>query len=102
MREMFALSTECTWRQGVWIFQPHAVPLYTQDLRYDGQIEQTVQAIGGMALMMEHQAGSKVAPNLCRGREDLPLAITDVWNKDRMPTAENRLERSPIELQRMV
>jgi hypothetical protein len=61
---MFALSAECTWQQGVWIFQPHAVPLYTQDLRYDGQIEQTVQAIGGVALVIEHPTGLKVAPNV--------------------------------------
>ena len=42
IRKMFVLSTEYTWRQGVWIFQPHAMPSYTQDLRYDGQIERIV------------------------------------------------------------
>ena len=78
------------------------MPLYTQDLRYDGQIEQTVQAIGSVALVMEHLTGSKVAPNVRRGREQLPLAFTYVWNEGRMPGAVDRLERSPIELQRMV
>jgi hypothetical protein len=102
LREMFALSTECTWRQGVWIFQPHAVPSYTQDLRYNGQVERTVQAIGGVALVMEHPARSKVAPNVRRGGEQLPLAFTDVWNEGRMPSAVDRQERSPIELQRLV
>jgi hypothetical protein len=86
----------------VWIFQPHAVPSYTEDLRYDGQIERSVQAIGGVALVMEHPIGSKVAPNVRRGREQLPLVFTDVWNKDRMPRAVDRLERSPTKLQRMV
>jgi hypothetical protein len=99
MHEMFALSAECTWRQGVWIFQPHVVPSYTQDMRYNGR---TVQAIGGVALVMEHPVGSKVAPNIRRGREQLPLAFTNVWNEDRMPRAVDRLERSPTELQRMV
>jgi hypothetical protein len=51
---------------------------------------------------MEHPAGLKVAPNVLRGREQLPLAFTDVWNEDRMPRAVDRLERSPTELQRMV
>jgi hypothetical protein len=78
------------------------VPSYTQDLRYNGQVERTVQAIGSVALVMEHPAGSKVAPNIRREREQLPLAFTDVWNEDRMPRAMDRLERSPKKLQRMV
>ena len=52
--------------------------------------------------MMEHPISSKVAPNVYRGREQLPLAFTNVWNEDRMPRVVDRLERSTIELQRMV
>ena len=78
------------------------MPSYIQDLRYDGQIEWTVKAIGGVALVMEHPTGSKVAPNVRRGQEQLPLAFTDVWNEGRMPRVVDRLERFPIELQRMV
>jgi hypothetical protein len=38
-------------------------------MRYDGQVERTVQAIGGVALVMEHLASSKVALNVRRGRD---------------------------------
>ena len=52
--------------------------------------------------MMEDPTGSKVAANVRRGQDELPLAFIDVWNEGRMPRAKDRLERSIIELQRMV
>jgi hypothetical protein len=52
--------------------------------------------------VMEQSAGSKVTPIVRTGREQLPLALTDVSNEDRMPRAVDRVERSSIELQRMV
>jgi hypothetical protein len=64
MRETFAMFGGCTWLQGVWIFQPETVPSNGQDLRYDGQVERAVQAIGGVAIVMEHLAGSRIACNL--------------------------------------
>jgi hypothetical protein len=75
---------------------------YGQDLKYDGQVEQAVHAIGGVAIMMEHPAGSRAAQNVHTGREKLPVAFTDMWNEDKRPIAVDRLERSPTELQRMV
>jgi hypothetical protein len=78
------------------------VPSYEYDLRYGGQVEQAVQAIGGVAIVMEHLVGLRVAHNLRNGRKKLPLAFTDMWNEDKMPQAVDRLERSPMELQRMV
>jgi hypothetical protein len=47
------MSTGSTWLRGIWIFQPETVPAYKQDLRYSGQLEQAVQAIGGVAIVME-------------------------------------------------
>jgi hypothetical protein len=74
-----------------------------QDLRTGGQVEQSVQAIGGVAIVMEHPTGSRAVENIVRTPGgQLPLAFTDTWNEDRMPRAADTLERSPIELQRMV
>jgi hypothetical protein len=62
-----------------------------------------VQAIGGVAIEMEHPTRSRAAENIvCTLRGQLPLAFTDSWNEDKMPRAANTLERSPMELQRMV
>ena len=82
------------------------MPSFGQDLRYhrisDGQVEWAVQASGGVAIVMEHPVGSRIVGNLHNGREKLPLAFTDMWNEDNMPQDVDRLERSSIELQRMV
>jgi hypothetical protein len=62
-----------------------------------------MQAIGGVAIVMEHPTGSRVVENIVRTPGgQLPLAFTDSWNEDRMPQAADTLERSPTELQRMV
>jgi hypothetical protein len=63
-------------------------------------VERAVQAIGGVEIVMEHPAGSRIAHNLCNRREKLPLAFTDMWNEDRMPQDVDRLKRSSTELQR--
>jgi hypothetical protein len=74
-----------------------------QDLRNGGQVEQSIQAIGGVAIMMEHSTGSRAVENIVRTPGgQLLLAFTDSWNEDRMPRAADTLERSPTELQRMV
>jgi hypothetical protein len=54
------------------------VPSYEHDLRYGRQVERAVQAIGGVAIVMEHPAGSRIAHNLHNGRNKLPLAFTDM------------------------
>ena len=52
---------------------------------------------------MEHPTGSKVVKNIVRTAEgQLPLAFMDNWNENRMPRAADTLERSSMELQRMV
>jgi hypothetical protein len=62
-----------------------------------------VQAIGGVAIVIEHPTGSRTVENIVRTPGgQLPLAFTDSWNEDRMPRAADTLERSPTELQRMV
>jgi hypothetical protein len=74
-----------------------------QDLRTGGQVEQSVQAIGGVAIVMEHPTRSRAVENIVRiPGGQLRLAFTDTWNEDRMPRAADTLERSPTELQRMV
>jgi hypothetical protein len=79
------------------------VEAYSQDLRYGGQVEQSVQATGGVTIMMEHPVGSRPKKNVVRNRMDtLPLAFIDSWNEDMMPQAADTLERSPTELQRLV
>jgi hypothetical protein len=66
-------------------------------------VEQSVQAIGGVAIVMEHPTGSRTIENIVHTPGgQLPLAFTDSWNEDRMPRAADMLERSPTELQRMV
>jgi hypothetical protein len=102
MQKTFAMSTRSTWLRGVWIFQLETVPAYMQDLRYGGQVEQAVQAIGGVAIIMEHPAGSRAAQNVRNGREKSLVAFTNMWNEDRKPSAVDRLERSSTELQRLV
>jgi hypothetical protein len=103
MRTRFGLAAECTLLRGVWIFEAATVAGFRQDLRNGGQVEQSVQAIGGVAIVMEHPIGSRAVENIVRTQGgQLPLAFTDSWNEDRMPRAANTLERSPTELQRMV
>jgi hypothetical protein len=70
-----------------------------QDLRNGEQVEQSVQAIGGMVIVMEHPTGSRAVENIVRTPGgQLPLAFIDSWNEDRMPRAADMLERSPTEL----
>jgi hypothetical protein len=103
MRTRFGLATECTLLRGVWIFEAATVAGSGQDLKNSRQVEQSVQAIGGVAIVMEHPTGSRVVENIVRTPGgQLPLAFTDNWNEDRMPRAADTLERSPTELQRMV
>ena len=103
MRTRFGLATECTLLRGFWIFDAATVATSRQDVRNGGQVEQYVQAIGGVAIVMEHPTRSKAVENIvCNLGGDLPLAFTDSWNEDIMPQAADTLERSPTELQRMV
>ena len=56
-----------------------------------------------MVIRMEHPTRSRAVENIVRTLGgQLALAFTDNWNKDRMPRAANTLERSSMELQRMV
>ena len=49
-----------------------------QDLRNGRQVEQSMQAIGGVAIVMEHPTKSKVVENIVRTPgSQLPLAFTD-------------------------
>jgi hypothetical protein len=103
MRTRFGLATECTLLRGVWIFETAMVAASGQDLRISGHVEQSVQAIGGVAIVMEHPTGSRAVENIVRTLGgQLPLAFTDSWNNDKMPQAANMLERSSTELQRIV
>jgi hypothetical protein len=66
-------------------------------------VEQSVQGIGGVAIVMEHPTGSMAVENIVRTLGgQLPLAFTNNWNENKMPQAADTLERSPTELQRMV
>ena len=49
-----------------------------QDLRNGGHVEQFVQAIGGMAIVIEHHTGSRAVENIVYilGGQ-FPLAFTD-------------------------
>jgi hypothetical protein len=103
MRTRFALVAEYTLLRGVWIFEARTVVASGQDLRNGEQVEQCVQAIGGVAIVMEHPIGSRAVENIvCTSGGQLPLAFTDSWNEDRMPRVADTLERSFTELQRMV
>ena len=66
-------------------------------------MEQSVQAIGDVAIVMEHPTGSRAVENIVRiPRGHSPLVFTNSLNEDMMTRAADTLERSPIELQRMV
>ena len=83
--------------RGVWIFKAAKVATSEQDLKNEGQVEQSVQAIGGVVIIMEHPTGSRVVENIVHTLGgQLPLAFMDNWNENRMPQAANTLERSPI------
>jgi hypothetical protein len=56
----FGLAAECTLLRGVKILEAAMVAASGQDLRNGGQVEQSVQAIGGKAIVMVHPIGSKV------------------------------------------
>jgi hypothetical protein len=58
-----------------------------------------VQAIGSVAIVMEHPIRSRAVENIVRTLGgQLPLAFTESWNEDMMPRAADTLERSPTEL----
>ena len=66
-------------------------------------MEQSVQAIGGVAIVMEHPTRSRAVENIVRiPQGELPVAFTNSWNEDMMPRSADMLERSPMELQKMV
>ena len=49
-----------------------------QDLKNGGQVEQFVQAIGSVAIVMEHPTRSRAVENIVRNpRGELPLAFTN-------------------------
>ena len=103
MRTRFGLVAEYILLHGFWIFDASTVATSGQDLKNGGKVEQFVQAIGGVAIMMEHPTGSRAVENIVRiPQGELPVAFTDSWNEDRMPRSADTLERCPIELQRMV
>jgi hypothetical protein len=86
MRTRFGLASECTLLRGIWIFEAAKVATSGQDLRNGGQVEQCVQAIGGVAIVIEHPTGSRIVENIVHTPGgQLPLAFTDNWNEDRMP-----------------
>jgi hypothetical protein len=66
MRTRFGLAAECTLLRGIWIFEAATVAASGQDLRNGGQVEQSVQAIGGVAIVMEHPTGSRAVENIVR------------------------------------
>ena len=61
-----------------------------------------VQAIGSVAIVMEHHASSKAVQNVHTEQEKLLVAFTNMWNEDRTPSVVDKLERSFTELQRVV
>ena len=66
-------------------------------------MEQSVQAIGGVAIAMEHPTRSRAVENIVHiPQGKLPVTFIDSWNEDKMPRSADKLERSPTELQRMV
>ena len=78
MRTRFGLAAECTLLHGFWIFDAAMVTMFGQDLKNGGQVEQSVQGIGGVAIVMEHPTGSRAVENIVRiPRGELPVAFTD-------------------------
>jgi hypothetical protein len=66
MRTRFGLAAECTLLRGVWIFEAATVAAFRQDPRNGGQVEQSVQVIGGVAIVMEHPTRSRAVENIVR------------------------------------
>ena len=86
MRTRFGLAAECTLLCGFWIFDVATVATSGQELKNGGQVEQFVQAIGGVAIVMEYPTGSRAIENIVRiPQGELRVAFTDSWNEDRMP-----------------
>ena len=78
MRTRFGLAAKCTLLQGVWIFEATTVATSRQDLRNSGKVEQSVQAIGGVAIVIEYSIGSKAVENIIHiPGGQLPLAFID-------------------------
>jgi hypothetical protein len=96
IRMRFGLIAECTLLRGVWVFEAATVAASGQDLRNGGLVEQSVQAIGGVAIVMEHPTGSRAVEDIVRiPGGQLPLAFIDSWNEDKIPRVADTLERSP-------
>jgi hypothetical protein len=78
MLTRFGLAAECTLLRGIWIFEATTVAASGQDLRNGRHVEQSVQVIGGVAIVMEHPIGSRAVENIVRTLGgQLPLAFKD-------------------------
>ena len=103
MRESMSLPSNCIWRRDVWIFQEETVPTHELDLRVGNEFQQSVQEIGDIAIVMVNPIATGVVENLrLHTHEQVHLVLIDLWTEERMPFEVDEVERTPMELKRLI
>ena len=102
MRSKMCLPERCHWLHGLWLFKAQTVTSYTHDLRHGEQKVRGVQAVGNVGIIMYYPVEGGPLENLPRSMDELPVVFEDSWNGDVLPRVEDKFERTPRELKRLV
>jgi hypothetical protein len=92
----------CSMRHGFWAFDANSVDPYALDFTENGRLQQMVQPIGAVVICMQHPVGTSPSPNYVSRDHPLPLVFQDLWSEAHQPSEVDLLERSPLELSRLV
>ena len=61
--------------------------MHELDVRVGNKLQQSVQAIGDIAIVMMHSIATRAVENVrLHGHEQVPLVFMDSWSEERMPS----------------
>ena len=79
------------------------MPKHELDSCVGNEFQWSVQAIGDIAIVMVHPIASGAVENLrLHAREQVLLVFTDLWTKEQMPSEVDEVEKTPMELKRLI
>ena len=77
--------------------------MHDLDLKVGNELQRSMQAIGDVAIVMMHPIATGAVENLhLHAREQMPLVFMNSWIEERMASAVDEVERTPIELKRLI
>lgn len=95
------LPVDCSYLRGCWTFRctPNDYP---QNIKEASSFNQAVEATGDVLIYLHHPTNSTAKLNIVASTVPLPLVFHDRRGNPRRPVQADPLERSPIELARLV